>query len=226
MASKPKTPAMTEADVQTVAPQPSNGPTAEGEHADAPAAEAIYDPDRTTEAAADVLDIDPKAPTAEEIQSVHARRGATEPSERDKYLADVERIRSMRRQFGRQTQKLALPNRPGYKRYWFNDAPGQVQGALDNGWGHVLDKDRKPLSRVVGSGRDGGALKAYAMEIPQEFWDEDQERVHQAAKARIDAIKAKPIQAAPGTSQKSDTGKFYSPEEGGILQVSETVRRG
>lgn len=218
MASKPKIPAMTEADVKPL--------EQEGASADAPATEAIYDPDRTTEAAADVLDADPKAPTAEEIQSVHARRGATEPSERDKYLADVERIRSTRRQFGRQTQKLALPNRPGYKRYWFNDAPGQVQGALDNGWAHVLDKDRKNLARVVGSGRDGGALKAYAMEIPQEFWDEDQERVHQAAKARIDAIKTKPIQAAPGTSQNSDKGKFYSPEEGGILQIGETVVRG
>jgi len=217
MATKAKIPAMSEADVK---------PAEQESSTEAPATEAIYDPDRVTEAAADVLEDNPQPATAEEIQSVHARRGATEPSERDKYLADVERIRSMRRQFGRQTQKLALPNRPGYKRYWFNDAPGQVQSALDNGWAHVLDKERKPLSRVVGSGRDGGALKAYAMEIPQEFWDEDQERVHKAAKARIDAIKAKPIQAQPGTVDKSDKGKFYSPEEGGILQIAESVVRG
>lgn len=222
MAKQAKTPATAESDAKPAEQEGANALAA----TDAPAVEAVYDPERVADAADDVLEPDPKAPTAEEIQSVHARRGATEPSERDRYLADVERIRSMRRQFGRQTQKLALPNRPGYKRYWFNDAPGQVQGALDNGWAHVLDKDRKPLSRVVGSGRDGGALRAYAMEIPQEFWDEDQERVHQAAKARIDAIKAKPIRAEPGTAHKSDTGKFYSPEEGGILQISESVKRG
>ncbi len=155
-----------------------------------------------------------------------AARAAASMTERDRYLADVARIRAQRRSFGVQTQKLALPHRPGYKRYWFKDAPGRIETAQDNGWSHILDKDKKNLSRVSGRGQDGQAERLYAMEIPEVFWEEDQARVHKAAQAPIDAIKARPVQAKPGSMDKSDAGKFYSPDEGGILQISETVRRG
>lgn len=159
-------------------------------------------------------------------ETVAVVREAAGMSERDRYLADVARIRAQRQSFGVQTQKLALTPRPGYKRYWFNDAPGRIDLAQANGWSHILDKDKKPLHRVVGTGRDGKAQRAYAMELPDVFWEEDQDKVHAKAQAKMDAIKKRPIQVKPGMTDKSDRGKFYSPDDGGeILKISETLNR-
>ncbi len=98
---------------------------------------------------------------------------------------------------------------------------GRVDDAKANGWKHVTGKDGKPIARVVGTGRDKGALWAYAMEIPRVFWEEDQNAKHQAAAARVDALKAAPFRAPQGAAQKSDKGKFYDPFErdAGPLQV-------
>ena len=136
-----------------------------------------------------------------------------QPEDRASYAAEVERIRKIRKPFGAQTQKLALPERPGYKRHWFNDVAGRVDEAESNGWAHLKDKDSKPLKRVVGTGRDNKALHAYAMELPKVFWDEDMAARHAAAQARIDEIKTSPIRSKSGQAQKSDTNKFYSPHE-------------
>lgn len=137
----------------------------------------------------------------------------TELPERDKYKAEVERIRKTRKPFGAFQQKLVLSLRPGYHRHWFNDIPGRVDEAVASGWTHVEDKDGRPVKRIVGSGRDKGALYAYAMEIPDVFWEEDQAELARRAKAPLDAIKSKPIMAKPGESRPEDDSKFYSPRE-------------
>lgn len=126
---------------------------------------------------------------------------------------DIERIRALRKPFGAFTQKLALPERAGYHRHWFNDAPGRVDEAVANGWAHIKDKEGKPVSRIVGRGRDNGALKAYAMELPKVFWEEDMRARAEAAQARVDDIKKAPFRAKSGQSAKADQGKFYSPKE-------------
>lgn len=187
--------------------------------------EAVYDPDAPP--APDVLEAAPLPLTDEDVTRVQESRSVTTDDQRAQYLAEIERIKALRgKNFGDTLQKLALPKRPGYKRYWFNDAPGRIDQALGNGWAHVLDKDKKPLALVVGSGRDGGALRAYAMEIPQIFWDEDQDtRVHKRAKAVIDQIKSKPVRAQPGQAQASDKDKFYSPD-GDMLQIGESLVKG
>jgi hypothetical protein len=133
-------------------------------------------------------------------------------SERKALAADIERIRKLReaRPFSTMTQKLALPTRPGYYRHWFNDEPGRVDEATNNGWSHVKDKDSKPVKLVVGTGRDKGALNAYAMEMPIVFWNEDRDRRHKMAQDRVDEIKKAPFRAKPGQADKSDQGKFYS----------------
>lgn len=131
----------------------------------------------------------------------------------------IDEIRATRRPVGAMAQKLALPDRRGYKRHWFNDVAGRIDDAKAAGWAHVLGRDRKPMARAVGTGRDKGVQYAFAMEIPEVFWQEDQDAQNQRAQDRMDALKAAPIRAPQGTAQKSDAGKFYSPTDGGVIET-------
>lgn len=139
-------------------------------------------------------------------------------------VSEIARIRSLRRPLGAFAQKLALPERPGYHRHWFNDTPGRIDEAEANGWAFVRDRDGKdPISRVVGTGRDNSALKAYAMELPAVLWQEDIDAKHAEAKSRIDGIKASPFRSKPGEAKAADKGKFYSPQED-VAPLSVEVR--
>lgn len=137
-----------------------------------------------------------------------------EGTDPEKLAAEIARIREFRRPLGAFSQKLALAKRPGYHRHWFNDVAGRIDEATQNGWSHVLGRDRKPIARCVGTGRDSGALYAFAMELPEVFWFEDQAAKHEAAQSRIDGLKgAGAFRAQPGAAQASDKGKFYDPVE-------------
>lgn len=129
----------------------------------------------------------------------------------ESYEAKIERIRKLRKPFGAFSQKLALDEREGYKRHWFNDSPGRIDQAKANGWEHVKDKQGRPVQVVVGTGRDKGPLLAYAMELPKLFWEQDMAARHLEAKARMDGIKKNPFPSQPGAADRSDAGKFYSP---------------
>lgn len=137
-------------------------------------------------------------------------------TEREKYSADVERVRKLRKPrsaFGSLQQKLALDKRPGYHRHWFNDTPGRIDEAKASGWTHVEDSDKRPVKRIVGQGRDRGGLLAYAMELPEVFWEEDMAHQAELARRPLDAIKGNPVPAKPGQSKQEDNSKFYSPRE-------------
>ena len=133
----------------------------------------------------------------------------------DDLAAEIARIRSIRKPIGAYTQKLALPPRMGYHRHWFNDTAGRVEEAEANGWTHVKGRDGKPIARCVGTGRDRGAMYAYAMEIPEVFWLEDMAAKNKAASDRMEGLKASPFMSKPGEAQASDRGKFYDPSESG-----------
>lgn len=135
--------------------------------------------------------------------------------------AEIARIRSIRKPIGAYSQKLALSKRNGYHRHWFNDVAGRVEEAEANGWTHVKDQDGKPICRCVGTGRDRGAMYAYAMEIPEVFWLEDMAARNQAAQDKMESLKKTPFQAKSGQAQASDKGKFYDPTESdsGPLQI-------
>ena len=137
------------------------------------------------------------------------------------YAKEVERIRGLRKPFGTFTQKLALPVRRGYKRHWFNAVPGRIEQKLAEGWAFVTDRESKPIKRVVGTGRDNNALLAYAMEIPEIIWREEQDAFHKVAQAKMDDIRTNPVRAKPGTTTKADAGKFYSPTEEGMVRIVE-----
>lgn len=141
------------------------------------------------------------------------------------YAQAIEELRKRRSVFGATAQKLALPERRGYHRHWFNDVPGRIDEAFGNGWAPVVGRDSKPVSRVVGSGRDNKALVAFAMELPLPIWEEDQAARNREAQGRIDSIKgAGAFRAPTGQAKPSDTGKFYSPAEDPIKMGESLVR--
>lgn len=133
----------------------------------------------------------------------------------------IARIRATRKPVGAYSQKLALPSRSGYHRHWFNDTAGRIEEAAANGWAHVKGSDGKPIKRCVGTGRDRGALFAYAMEIPLVFWQEDQDSKNRAAGDVMDNLKRAPVRAPVGGTTQADKGKFYDPTESseGIIQI-------
>ncbi len=141
------------------------------------------------------------------------------------YAAYVAELRQKRKPFGAQMQKLAYPQRSGYKRHWFNDVGGRVQEYMDGGWTQVIDPKGKPVSRTVGTSRDNSPLRAVLLEIPSLFWEEVEAERAAIARARMDDIKSAPIRAESGTSKASDKDKFYSPREN-VISVKETLSRG
>lgn len=82
---------------------------------------------------------------------------------------------------GMKQASLSASVRPGYQRRWVNDVAGRLQQAIEGGYEHVAqDPTAKSqdlgvkTSRVVGSKEDGQAMSAYLMEIPVEWYEEDQ----------------------------------------------------
>ncbi len=86
--------------------------------------------------------------------------------------------------------RLQAEERKGYVRRWVVEEPGRVQQLNErNDYEFVKDEDGKPV-RVV-SGRDGRGQEQYSylMEIPEEFYAEDQKEKqvpdpHKMAEAR------------------------------------------
>jgi hypothetical protein len=141
-----------------------------------------------------------------------------QPQENETLEQAIARIGALRdknrQEWGAFSQKLALPARPGYHRHWFNDVAGRIDEAKASGWAHVKNpRDGTPLKRAVGTGRDNNVQWGYAMELPLVFWQEEMDARHKIAKDKVDSIKKKIAAAAPGQSQASDQGKFYSPVE-------------
>lgn len=83
------------------------------------------------------------------------------------------RVPLSRRPFGTWDQKLAYPDREGFKRHWFNDEPGRIIRAREAGYEQVHDEAGRPVSTVVGIGRGGQPLVAFLMELPLQWYHED-----------------------------------------------------
>lgn len=118
--------------------------------------------------------------------------------------------RETRKPFGANVQKLALPPREGYHRHWFNETPGRIDLAKDAGYTRVIDRDGKMIPpRPVGVMEGGGAMMAYAMEIPQEWFDEDMA----AQQSEVDKID-QAIRRGEDTSGKPGVDGRYIPSQG------------
>lgn len=98
--------------------------------------------------------------------------------------------RAKRVPLGVPSPKLAASQRPGYVRRWINDSGSRLELAQQAGYGFVT-QDMKAattdqgsaFSQVVGTKEGGGSLRAYLMEIREEWYAEDQN----AKQASVDA---------------------------------------
>ena len=112
--------------------------------------------------------------------------------------------------FGQQALKLDYEQREGYQRRWINDTPGRIRRAMQGGWVHV-EENGKPVDYGVSS----GGLKAFLMEIPNEFYDEDFEQKQEKLNEVDD-------QVYRGTHKQEAGDKRYVPP--GAIKVG--VQRG
>lgn len=119
--------------------------------------------------------------------------------------------RPARKPFGSMQLKLAHEIRAGFHGHWFNDTPGRIGRAQEAGYEHVKDKDGKNMSRVVGVAEGGGALTAFLMEIPEEWYQADM----QLEQSHIDE-----------KEELMRRGKFEAPEKGYVGQQGITIRQG
>lgn len=97
--------------------------------------------------------------------------------------------RPNRKPFGSMEQKLAYEDRPNFHRHWFNDVGARITRATEAGYEHVKDKDGKNVSKVVGVAEGGGALTAFLMEIPEEWYKSDMSAQQEEIDAREASIK-------------------------------------
>ena len=77
---------------------------------------------------------------------------------------------------GTPQRKLALQGRPGYVQRFFNDKDDRIQRAMAAGYEPVKDTSGANDRRAVGGQVNGAPMQAVAMEIPEEWYKEDQAR--------------------------------------------------
>jgi len=127
---------------------------------------------------------EPESVEASEAEAESVRQ--PESAANDKYALAAERRRKIRearkRLGGIQGQKLLAPKKQGFVRRWVNDEGNRLEEMLDKGYTFVEDADAviptsdtgSRKSQHVGTQKSGDGLRAYLMETPQEFYEEDQ----------------------------------------------------
>ncbi len=119
--------------------------------------------------------------------------------------------------------RLTLPKREGYHRRWMNDVLDRLARAKAGGYTHILKTGVKVgtgpesghtdlgnvVSMVVGTHDDGRPMRAYAMEIRQDWYDADQYK----KRAGLRQVEAD-MQRGEFETQDGDPSNRYIPEEG------------
>ena len=135
--------------------------------------------------------------------------------------------RQKRKPLGVPVQRLQADVPTGMTGRWCNDTPGRIQRALEGGYefisgdGDVAQDREGGRSEIVGTGRDGGAMRAYLMAIPTVLYEEDQRAKAALNKERMTAIK----RGEPSQVADQDKGAFYTPSEGISIRENTTSER-
>ncbi len=135
--------------------------------------------------------------------------------------------RQKRKPLGVPIQRLQADVPTGMTGRWCNDTPGRIQRALEGGYefisgdGDVAQDREGGRSEIVGTGRDGGAMRAYLMAIPTVLYEEDQRAKAALNKERMTAIK----RGEPSQVADQDKGAFYTPSEGISIRENTTSER-
>jgi len=150
------------------------------------------------------------------IAAIEAKEGnsrADRPTGRD------ETGRKERVPLGAPRPKMGAPKRAGYVRRWMNDDGDRIRLAEQGGYQFVEDErdiDESGrgarVSQTVGTKEDGSPLRAFLMEIRQEFYDADQA----AKQSKIDEVQSAIERGDIRGAQSQDQAKFYVSDEGKI----------
>ncbi len=113
--------------------------------------------------------------------------------------------------------KLVAAHRPGYVRRFVNDWPGRLARANVAGYEHVIDENAEEdegrasyRSEIVGVNEDGSPLKAYLMEIPEEYYREDQMEKDKPLAQFDEELRRGNIREA----DQKDADRYYVPDTG------------
>ena len=80
---------------------------------------------------------------------------------------------------------------PGYRYYWFNDAPGRIQRAIRAGYAHVVDPETgENVSLMVNKRVGGGGMRGYLMMLPFKWYAADQDRSQARLEEKLVEIRA------------------------------------
>lgn len=140
----------------------------------------------------------------EELQ----KRGPGRPPKYQEVAETIDAPRRVNRKpFGSLEQKLAYPEREGFHRHWFNDVPGRVSRALEAGYEHVKDNEGKNVCKNVGTAEGGGPLVGYLMEIPEEWYLQDQAAQQEQIDSVEETIRRGEFESKPGDGR-------YVPKQG------------
>ena len=141
------------------------------------------------------------------------RAQARQPREAQREQAKP--TRRKRVPLGAPVYKLDAPAREGYHRHWINDTPGRLAKAQQGDYTFVTDPDDEmnksdpgaKTSVIVGVHPDGSPMRAYLMEIPLEYYEEDQK----AEQAQIDKFDAELRRGTVRGADAQDSGAYYLP---------------
>ena len=135
--------------------------------------------------------------------------------------------RRKRKPLGVSEQRLQANVPTGMTGRWVNDTPGRIQRALEGYYefissdGDVVQDREGGRSEIVGTGRDGGAMRAYLMAIPTVYYDKDQA----AKQSKIDEVEDAIKRGTPQQAAAQDEGAFYTPSEGISIRPNTTAER-
>jgi hypothetical protein len=171
---------------------------------------------------------------AEQVVAVVEKAPAQEPHPMDRETSRQARSetregfgRRKRKPLGVPVQRLQADVPTGMTGRWTNDTPGRIQRALEGGYefissdGEVVQDREGCRSEIVGTGRDGGAMRAYLMAIPTVLYEEDQRAKADLNKERMTAIK----RGEPSQVADQDRSAFYTPSEGISIRENTTSER-
>ncbi len=157
--------------------------------------------------------------------NTEARRGRPPIDRTERSDSREETGRSTRVPLGVSRPKLAVPQRQGYVRRWVNDVEGRLQGAEAGGYQFVENSALQAGTQDVDNvNRDLGArmsrvvdkstgMKAYLMEIKQEFHEEDQ---------KLKMREVDEIDSAIKRGALGDDESRYIPDKGKGIKISRT----
>jgi hypothetical protein len=150
-----------------------------------------------------------------DTKSRAARAQARAPRAEDREEAKPPRRRRV--PLGAPNFKLSAPPREGYHRHWINDSGSRLAQAEAGGYTFVEDADDAlgksdpgtKTSVIAGTLPDGSPMRTYLMEIPLEYYEEDQK----AEQAQIDQFDQELRRGVVRGAKAQDDGAYYLPEK-------------